>query len=114
TGPGYRATVDSNGKIGDNLRGRVVAMGQMYDIAGRDNIEQNRYGISPSLMYKPSEQTKVTVAYILQRDSNIPDYGIPFLSAAWGVPRSVAPVSRGTWYGILSGPTPDTEIVTAQ
>ncbi len=114
TGPGYRATVDANGKVSDNLWGRVVAMGQMYDIAGRDHIEQNRYGINPSLMYKPSDQTKITASYILQRDNNIPDYGIPFLSPAWGVPRSVAPVPRGTWYGILSGPTPDTEIVTAQ
>ena len=114
TGPGYRATVDANGKVGDNLWGRVVAMGQMYDIAGRDNIEQNRYGINPSLMYKPNQQTKITASYILQRDNNIPDYGIPFLSAAWGVPRSIAPVPRSTWYGVLSGPTPDTEIVTAQ
>ncbi len=34
TGPGVRATVDANGKVADNLWGRVVTMGQIYDIAG--------------------------------------------------------------------------------
>ena len=92
---------------------RVVTMGQLYDIAGRDHIEQNRYGVSPSLLWKPTERTKVTLAYIYQHDNNVPDYGIPFLSPAWGLPRSPAPVNRGNWYGILSGPLPDTERVDA-
>ena len=114
SGPGTRATIDANGKVGENLWARLVTMGQMYDIPGRDHVEQNRYGFSPSLMYKPSDQTKITLAYIYQHDNNVPDYGIPFLSPAWGIPRNVAPVARSTWYGILSGPTPDTEVVTAQ
>jgi catecholate siderophore receptor len=113
TGPGTRATIDANGKVGDNLWARVIAMGQLYDIASRDHIEQNRYGVSPSLMWKPTERTKVTLAYIYQHDNNVPDYGIPFLSAAAGIPRSVAPVNRSNWYGILSGPLPDTERVDA-
>ena len=113
TGPGVRATVDANGKVADNLWMRVVTMGQLYDIAGRDHIEQNRYGVSPSLIWKPNERTKVTLAYIYQHDNNVPDYGIPFLSPAWGLPRSPAPVNRGNWYGILSGPLPDTERVDA-
>ena len=113
TGAGARATVDANGKVTDNLWARVVAMGQFYDIAGRDHIEANRYGVSPSLMWKPSAQTKVTLAYIYQHDFSVPDYGIPFLSPAAGFPRLVAPVNRGNWYGILSGPLPDTERVDA-
>ena len=89
-------------------------MGQQYDIAGRDHIEQNRYGVSPSLLWKPTERTKVTLAYIYQHDNNIPDYGIPFLSPKAGIPRMVAPVNTSNWYGILSGPLPDTEKVDAQ
>jgi catecholate siderophore receptor len=110
---GERGTVDANGKAGENLWGRLVVMGQQYDVAGRDHIEQNRYGISPSLLWKPTEQTKVTLAYIYQHDQNIPDYGIPFLSPAAGIPRMVAPVNPSNWYGILSGPLPDTEKVDA-
>jgi catecholate siderophore receptor len=115
SGPGMRATVDANGKMTDTGYGpvwaRVVAMGQLYDIPGRDHVSVNRYGVSPSIMWKPTADTKLTLWHIYQHDFSIPDYGIPFLSAAWGFPRVVAPVPRGTWYGILSGPTPDTEIV---
>jgi catecholate siderophore receptor len=117
TGPGTRATLDANGKVLDAGYGpvwaRVVTMGQMYDIPGRDHVEQNRYGISPSLMWKATPDTKVTLSHIYQHDFNIPDYGIPFLSPAAGFPRMVAPVPRDNWYGILSGPTPDTEVVDA-
>ena len=93
TGPGYRATVDANGKVSDNLWGRVVAMGQMYDIAGRDHIEQNRYGIDPSLMYKPSDQTKVTARLHLSARQQHSRLRHPVPVASWGVPRSVAPVT---------------------
>ncbi|MCC6776993.1 MAG: TonB-dependent receptor [Hyphomicrobiales bacterium] len=113
TGPGARGTMDANGKVDDNLWARVVTMGQLYNIVDRDHIEQNRYGVSPSLMWKPTERTKVTLAYIYQHDFSIPDYGIPFLPPAAGIPRSPAPVARSNWYGILSGPLPDTEKVDA-
>jgi catecholate siderophore receptor len=111
---GERATIDANGQAGENLWGRLVAMGQQYDIAGRDYIEQNRYGFSPSLMWKATESTKVTLAYIYQHDQNIPDYGIPFGQLLIpGVPRFPSPVNGSNWYGILSGPLPDTEKVDA-
>ena len=117
SGPGARATVDANGKVADTGYGpvwaRVVTMGQLYDIPGRDHVQQNRYGFSPSIMWKPTSDTKLTLSHIYQHDFSIPDYGIPFLSSAWGFPRQVAPVPRGNWYGILSGPTPDTELVNS-
>ena len=63
TGWGARATLDANGQVNENIWGRVVAMSQDYHTPGRDNVEQNRYGFSPSLMYKASD-TKITAAYI--------------------------------------------------
>jgi len=113
TGPGVRGQVDSNYTFGDGAAARLLTMGQLYDIAGRDHVEQNRWGVAPSLKFKATEQTKVTLSYIHQHDDSIPDYGIPFLTPAWGVPRYPAPVARNTWYGILSGPLPDTEKVDA-
>ena len=114
TGWGARATVDANGQINDNIWGRVVAMTQDYHTPGRDNIGQNRYGISPSFVYKAGD-TKITAAYILQHDDNVPDYGIPFTRPdRGGIPRFVSPVPRSNWYGILGGPNPDVELVTAQ
>ena len=113
TGPGVRATVDANGKVNDNVSARIQVMGQQYDIPGRDHIEENRWGIAPSVKVKVNDSTKATFSYIYQHEDSIPDYGIPFLSALWGKPRHPAPVNRNTWYGILSSPYPDTERVDA-
>jgi len=113
SGPGARATLDANGKVDENLWARFVAMGQLYNIVDRDNVEQNRYGVNPSLMWKPDPNTKVTLAYIYQHDFSVPDYGIPFNNLGAGFPRSPSPVPRSNWYGILSGPYPDTEQVDA-
>jgi catecholate siderophore receptor len=113
SGPGVRATVDANGKINENVAARIQVMGQKYDIAGRDHVEENRYGVAPSVRINMGTQTTATLSYIFQHEFSVPDYGIPFLSAAWGVPRPVAPVPRNNWYGILSSPYPDVENVDA-
>jgi catecholate siderophore receptor len=113
TGPGARSQIDTNRVVNENVAVRLIAMGQLYDIAGRDHVEENRWGVAPSAKIKVNDQTTATFSLIHQQDRSIPDYGIPFLSPAWGIPRSPAPVARDTWYGILSGPYPDTERVRA-
>jgi catecholate siderophore receptor len=113
TGPGARATVDSNAKINDNVSARIVTMGQLYDIPDRDHVTQNRFGVAPSLKMQVDDKTKVTLSYIYQHDQNVPDYGVPFSNPSDGLPRSPVPVPRNTFYGILSGPNPDTERVDA-
>ncbi len=113
TGPGVRATVDSNAVINENVSARIVTMGQLYDTPDRDHVRQDRYGVAPSLKMQVNDSTKVTLSYIYQHDNNIPDYGIPFTNPSDGLPRSPAPVSRDTWYGILSGPNPDVDRVDA-
>ena len=113
TGPGVRTQLDANRVFDENWSGRIVAMTQNYDIPGRDHVEENRWGIAPSLAWKNNQGTKVILSYIHQHDYSIPDYGIPFLSAVWGVPRQLSPVPHSNWYGILSGPLPDTEKLDA-
>jgi catecholate siderophore receptor len=113
TAPGLRAMLDANGQINDNVAARLVVMGQHYDVAGRDHVEENRLGFAPSLKLKVSDQTKVTLSYIYQKEDSVPDYGIPFLPTAYGLPRVPAPVPRTTWYGILSSPYADVEQVDA-
>src|SRR6185437_13817059 len=113
TGPGGRAVIDSNAVISPDVSARLIAMGQLYDIADRDHVKQDRFGFSPSLAMQVNDRTKVTLSYVYQHDNNIPDYGIPFTNPANGFPRSPVPVSRDTWYGILSGRTPDVERVDA-
>jgi catecholate siderophore receptor len=113
TGPGARATVDSNAVINENVSARIITMGQLYDTPDRDHVKQDRWGIAPSVKVQLNDSTKVTLSYIYQHDNNIPDYGVPFTNPADGLPRSPVPVSRNTWYGILSGPNPDVDRVDA-
>jgi catecholate siderophore receptor len=111
TGPGARATLDANGKMNENVWARINIVGQDNKVPGRDNVENKTFGIAPSIAMQIDDRTKLTLSYIYQHDNNIPDYGIPFLKATDGIPRTVAPVSPNTWYGILSGPNPDVENV---
>lgn len=115
TAPGARATLDANKKVNDNVSTRLVVMGQRYDVAGRDYIEDNRYGVAPSLKMRVDDKTVLTLSYIYQHEENVPDYGIPFLNGNvinGGVPRRPAPIPRDTFFGILSG-NPDRTRVDA-
>jgi catecholate siderophore receptor len=115
TGPGARGLLDANKQINEQAAARIQVMGQRYDIPGRDHVEENRWGVAPSFTYKFNERTRATFSYIYQHDDSIPDRGIPFAPANWsnGGPRYPVPVPRNTWYGILSGPTPDVEKIDA-
>jgi catecholate siderophore receptor len=107
TGPGWRTSVDVNGKASENVTGRLVVMGQGYNTPGRDNVEENRVGVAPSIKFQVSDKTTATFSYIYQRERSVPDYGIPYLKITDGYPRRVAPVSRNNWYGILTQPYAD-------
>jgi catecholate siderophore receptor len=114
TAPGVRTTADFNRTFGD-VAARVVVLGTMTDIAGRDVTDVKRFGIAPSVTANLSDQTKLTLSYIYQKDDNIPDYGIVMLPGSYfgrsyGQP---APVPRSTWYGQLTPGLNDTELVDA-
>jgi catecholate siderophore receptor len=113
TGPGARSVLDANKQINEQAAARIQVMGQRYDIPGRDHVEENRWGVAPSFTYKFNNQTRATFAYIYQHDDSIPDRGIPYMPTSTPAPRYPIPVGRNTWYGILSGPTPDQEKIDA-
>ena len=62
TGTGVRSTLDVNGVASPGVSARLVIMGQGYDIAGRDNVEENRMGVAPSLKFKLSDNTTNTIS----------------------------------------------------
>ncbi len=114
TGPGARSVIDANKQLNANAAARIQVMGQRYDIPDRNHVEENRWGVAPSLTYKFNERTRATVAYIYQHDDNVPDRGHPYLPATWGLPRFPAPAPRDAWYGFKSStPWPDQEKVDA-
>jgi len=89
-----RATVDVNEPLSDTAAFRINAMGNTNDVAGRDYVQQRRYGIAPSISLGINTDTQFTLNYLYQEESDIPDYGIPFL---YGKPAAVNP---SLYYGL--------------
>ena len=78
----YRMTLDSNQPlegVGHDSALRINLMGHQNNVAGRDEIDRERYGIAPSLRLGLSEDTRLTLSVFHQKDDNLPDYGVPAL-----------------------------------
>jgi len=73
-----RATVDTNQRVGDLVAIRLNAMYHHNDYPGRDFEEFERWGVAPAITFGIGGRTNLTLAYVHQRDDNIPIYGIPF------------------------------------
>jgi catecholate siderophore receptor len=84
-------------------------MHQYNEVAARDYVYDGRYGFAPSLAFGLGTPTRVTLSYLQQRESDLPDYGFPFINAnavkSGTYPQSmlnqVAPLPYNNWYGML-------------
>jgi len=101
-----RATADVNQPI-EGLPGaafRVNAMWTQADTPGRDAVENQRWGIAPSLAFGLGTPTRTTVSFSRLDQDNVPDYGLPWVPAA-NVPLAAyankpAPVDFDSFYGL--------------
>lgn len=101
-----RATIDYNQPL-EGLSGaafRINGMWTQGGVAGRDAVENERWGIAPSLAFGLDSPTRVTLSYSHLDQDNLPEYGIP-----WVPPTNVplaryadqpAPVSFDNFYGL--------------
>src|SRR5690606_1056968 len=80
-----RSTFDLNQPIDDfglPVEGMAVRLNSLIhhnDIPGRKVVENERWGLSPSLAIGLGTPTRFTATYFLLRQDNIPDYGIPWV-----------------------------------
>lgn len=78
-----RFTVDVNRPLGTLMGGgtafRMNLMGDEANIAGRDVVENRRFGVAPSLSFGMGTRTRATLSYVHLGENDIPDYGIPWL-----------------------------------
>jgi catecholate siderophore receptor len=72
-------------------------MGDQANVAGRDIVENRRFGVAPSLAFGLGTPTRLTFNYFHLTESDIPDYGIPWLF------NGPAPVNRKNYYGFKDG-----------
>jgi catecholate siderophore receptor len=78
------------------LDGAAVRLNVMADengTAGRDVVENRRFGFAPELAFGLGTDTRLKVNYFHLQSYDTPDYGIPWLNGA------PAPVSRSNFYG---------------
>src|SRR6185369_4459599 len=75
----YRATADLNQRLSDAVAVRLNAMVHGSDVPGRDFEHGRRWGVAPAITLGIGSPTSLTLAYLHQRDRNIPVYGVPFI-----------------------------------
>lgn len=114
-----RTTFDVNQSVPDmgGLEGVAVRFNGLIhreDVPGRKVAQNERWGISPSVAFGLETDTRFTASYLLMRQDNIPDYGIPWVPNTNNVLTQyhdqAPPVDRSNFYG-LSGR--DYEEITA-
>lgn len=90
---GGRVTADTNMAI-DQVAVRLNAMALSQNVADRNHVRFNRFGVAPSVTWGLGGDTQLTLNYLHQEEDNTPDFGVPYVL---GRP---APVPRKTFYGL--------------
>lgn len=104
-----RATFDYNQPLAETggLSGaafRINGMWTQGHVAGRDEVENRRWGIAPTVGFGLDSSTRLTLGYSHLDQDNLPEYGIPWVPAA-NVPLAryadqPAPVRFDNFYGL--------------
>ena len=100
-----RAAADWNAPLGANAALRMDAMWQDSDVAGRDRVNQSRWGIAPSIGFGLSGDTKVWLNLLHVGQDNIPDGFVPTIGLPGWLPQpgleqlAGHPVDPNNYYG---------------
>ena len=90
-----RGTMDINRAIDEHTAVRVNLMAHDQEVAGRDAIEQQRWGFAPSIVFGLGRPTQLTLSYYHIETDGVTDYGLPF-DPVTGKPVAV---DRANFYG---------------
>lgn len=74
----FRTTLDLNRTIDDNSAFRLNLMGHASDTPGRDVVDEKRHGLYGAYTWGFKEKTQITADYLLLRQNDTPDAGLPF------------------------------------
>jgi catecholate siderophore receptor len=92
--------------LGERTAFRLNFLAHESGVAGRDVVENQRWGIAPSLAFGTGTTTRLILSYAKLKQENIPDYGIPWVTATHNVLADFrdqpAPVLRDSFYGMKS------------
>ncbi|MDN5782237.1 MAG: catecholate siderophore receptor Fiu, partial [Luteimonas sp.] len=82
-----RATADWNIGLGETSALRLNAMWQDSDVAGRDHVNNSRWGIAPSLGFGLNTDTRVFLNLLYVKQDNVPDGFVPTIGLPSWVPQ---------------------------
>lgn len=91
-----RTTVDVNQMLDDSVGFRLNGMWQNADVAGRDAVFDDRWGIAPTITFGLGTPTRVTFDFYHYQSSGLTDYGHPY-DLTTGGPVNV---DRDFYYGL--------------
>jgi catecholate siderophore receptor len=111
-----RVTGDLNRTLGNNAAFRLNVMAHEADVAGRDVVGGDRWGIAPTITFGLTGPTKAILSYYHMQSSEIPDTGIPFNNPFTTGPNvarngngTPIDVPRETFYGLVNRDFRDTK-----
>lgn len=96
-----RVTADVNKALTPNLWFRGNGMWQEANVAGRDEVFDDRWGGAAALTWKPSDALTFTVDYYHLSLNGMPDWGVPY-DLHNRRPFTESGLSRDTFYGVLA------------
>lgn len=112
-----RVTGDLNRTLGNNAAFRLNVMAHEADVAGRDVITGERWGIAPTVTFGLTGATRAILSYYHMQSSEIPDTGIPFDNPFTTGPNvakngkgTPLDVDRASFYGLVNRDFRDTRI----
>jgi len=99
-----RGTIDQNWAIGDTAGLRINLMGASGDVAARDGVDYDKWGLGLSLAAGLGTHTTATASYYHLTSNQMPDYGIPLFTKT-GVRTTdsgILDVAYDRFYGIAA------------
>ncbi|MGD9943679.1 MAG: catecholate siderophore receptor Fiu [Burkholderiaceae bacterium] len=76
TGHARRATADLNRRFGETNAFRINLMKQDSGVAGRDHVQNDRWGVAPSVAFGLGTPTRITFDLLHMKQDNRPDGGV--------------------------------------
>ncbi len=73
-----RYTLDGNYQFSDTAAGRLNLMSHESNVAGRESVDYDRWGVAPSLAFGLGTDTRVNLDYYHLESNDTPDSGIPY------------------------------------
>ena len=96
-----RITFDVSQIINPTLAVRMDGMWQNAGVAGRDLTTDDRWGGLMAVKWTPTNDVKITANYIHSDLWGLPDFGVPYDTAA-KLPVTSVGVPRDTYYGFVN------------